>query len=109
MLTNDEILQETRLRRFNDLFPAQLGLFDPSQLTSPIDPSWDELLWSVVDYNTLAGELPKWDVFPSMSALPSPSLWDMDMALPSVSQELELGVGSMFSEPANMFAPNGVL
>lgn len=102
-------LQETRLRRFHDLFPSQLGLFDPSQLTSPIDPSFDELLWSVVDYNTLAGELPKWDVFPSMSALPSPSLWDMDIALPSVSQELDLGVGSMFPEPANMFAPNGVL
>ncbi|KAK0389172.1 hypothetical protein NLU13_2747 [Sarocladium strictum] len=95
---------ETRLRRFHDLFPAQLGLFDPSLLTSPIDPSFDELLWSVVDYNTLAGELPKWDVFPSMSALPSPSLWDMDMTLPSVSHELDLQVSNMFPEATNMFA-----
>jgi hypothetical protein len=86
----------------------QLGLFDPSLLTSPIDPSFDELLWSVVDYNTLAGELPKWDVFPSISALPSPSLWDMDMALPSVSPDLDLQVTNLFPESANLFTQSGV-
>lgn len=101
-------VQETRLRRFHDVFPEQLGLFDPSLLATPIDPSFDELLWSVVDYNTLAGELPKWDVFPSMSALPSPSLWDMDIGLPSVAQGFDLQVPNLFTETGDMFSQQDV-
>ncbi|KAI9166312.1 fungal-specific transcription factor domain-containing protein [Paramyrothecium foliicola] len=94
---------ETRLRRFHDLFPTHLGLFHPSLLTSPSDPSFDDLLWSVVDYNTLAGELPKWDVFPSISALPSPSLWDLDIVLPDATQDLDLQVHGLFPESASVF------
>jgi hypothetical protein len=41
--------QEMRLCEFSTRYPAQLGLFDPSLLSSPIDPSFDELMWSMVD------------------------------------------------------------
>jgi hypothetical protein len=89
---------ETRLCDFHAQYPAQLGLFDPSLLADPTDHSFDELVWSVVDYNTLAGELPKWDVFPSISSLPSPSLWDMDAMLPGVTpQDSDLETTNLFS------------
>jgi hypothetical protein len=58
----------------------------------------------------LAGELPKWDVFPSISSLPSPSLWDMDMTLPDVAPELELeSTGNFFPESRPIFVQPDVL
>lgn len=63
----------------------------------------------MVDYNTLAGELPKFDVFPSISALPSPSLWDVDALFPDMAQDMDLQFANPFPNSQSHFGQASTL
>ncbi|KXJ85716.1 fungal-specific transcription factor domain-domain-containing protein [Microdochium bolleyi] len=85
-----------RLGTFHELFSSQQGLFEPGLLTSPLEPSFEDLLWSVADYNILAGSLPVSSPFPdhffnNISAIPSPPLWESP-AIESTSASLNLNM-----------------
>ncbi|KAL3479636.1 fungal-specific transcription factor domain-containing protein [Aspergillus californicus] len=72
-----------RLREFHTRSQSLVGLLDPARLGSSLDPASEEMLWSMLDYATLALNFQERPQTPTLSipTLPSPTSWPFETGL----------------------------